>query len=101
MLERKVLLVDDNPVLCDALRAVLEAQPDFRVVGTAHTGAQAIELARSLSPDVVVLDVTLPDIRGSEVARRLKDLGGVRILALSAHVDGGTKAEMLAAGADA
>jgi CheY-like chemotaxis protein len=68
-----LLLVDDNPEFCESSMALLR-QDGFEVVGCVDTGAAAVEAVRFLHPDVVLLDVQLPDLDGFEVARRLATL---------------------------
>ena len=83
-----VLLVDDHPVVRSGIRTLLEKSPDITVVGETSSGMEALRLANDLTPDVVVLDMELPDISGSEVAQHLQNKQtGVRILVLSAHDD--------------
>lgn len=67
----RVAIVDDHPVVREGLRAALD-QPDLKVVGEAATGAAAIALAQSLEPDVLILDVQLPDRSGLEVLKTIK-----------------------------
>ena len=82
----RILLVDDHKVLRDGLRALLECEPDLQVVGEAGTGAQAIALADTLAPDVMVLDLGLPDINGLEVIRTLRQHNStLRIVVLSMY----------------
>ena len=82
----RILLVDDHKVLRDGLRALLELEIDLRIVGEAGTGASAIELARSLAPDLMILDLSLPDMSGLEVIRAVRrDMTGIRIIVLSMH----------------
>jgi two-component system response regulator NreC len=96
----KLLLVDDHAVVRSGLKMLLETQPDVAIVGEAEAGAEAVELARSLLPDVVVLDITLPDMSGIEVARRVhKICPQAAIVALTIHEDEQYFFEMLAAGA--
>ncbi len=96
----KLLLVDDHQVVRTGLRMLLEGQPDMKIVGEADSGLQAIEKARQLSPDVVVMDITLPDISGIEATRRLKEeLPGIAVVALTIHEDEQYFFEMLQAGA--
>ena len=82
----KVLLVDDHPVLRDGLRALLEEETDLIVVGEAANGREAIELTASLRPDVVVMDIGLPDISGIKAVEMIRNQGyGGRIVILSMH----------------
>ena len=84
----RLLLVDDHTVLRSGLKALLGSQSDLEVVGEAGTGHDAVQFARALHPDVVLLDITLPDMSGLDVAVRIKrDCPGVRILILTMHED--------------
>ncbi|MFJ9416963.1 response regulator [Streptomyces sp. NPDC101227] len=67
----RVLIVDDQEMVRDALRAVIDRRDDFHVVGTAADGAQAVALAPELRPDVVVMDVRMPGMTGVEATRRI------------------------------
>lgn len=69
----RVVIVDDHPMLREGTRALLERQPDLVVVGATGQGGEALRLAAELRPDVLLLDVHLPDLSGVEVARRLRD----------------------------
>lgn len=100
MSEIRLLLVEDHEVVRTGLRMLLESQADMDIVGEASTGDQAIALARELSPQVVVMDLTLPDISGIEVTRQLKQLyPDMAIVALTIHEDEQYFFEMLKAGA--
>ncbi|HEV7652905.1 MAG TPA: response regulator transcription factor [Actinophytocola sp.] len=95
----RVLISDDDPMIRDALREVLEAEPDIEVVGAAGDADEAIELAGEHGPAVVVLDVRMPGGGGPRAAREiLRHQPGTRILAFSAYDDSGTVAEMMRAG---
>jgi len=98
-----VLLVDDHQLVREALRDSLGREPDIEVVGEAGDAAGALEGARDLRPDLVVLDIGLPDVNGVEAATRLKQQAGVdsKIVALSAYADRRFVSEMLRAGASA
>ncbi len=84
----RVLLADDHPVVRSGIRSLLEKEGDIAVVGEAATGAEALDLTETMQPDVVLLDMELPDIAGTQVAQQLHQRHpGVKILALSAHDD--------------
>src|SRR3990172_6091412 len=100
MTRLRLLLVDDHAVVRSGLRMLLEAQPDVEIVGEAESGAQAVELAQSLNPDVVVMDISLPDFSGIEATRRLKAARpDVAVVALTIHEDEQYFFQMLSAGA--
>lgn len=82
----RVLLTDDHPIVRDGLVAVLELQPDMEVVGEAGDGPAAVELARALKPDVVLMDLQLPGFSGAEATREiLADSPQTRVLILTAY----------------
>ena len=96
----RLLLADDHKVVREALRSVLEVEPDIEVVGEAGDGAAALQLVRALLPCVVVMDIVMPGIDGIEATRRIvAETPGVRVLALSTHFDRRIVAQMLEAGA--
>jgi DNA-binding NarL/FixJ family response regulator len=84
----RVLIADDHPVVRSSVRSILEAAADIEVLGEARNGVEALHLTAELSPDVLLLDMEMPGLRGFEVARYLQMLKApVRILALSAYDD--------------
>ena len=96
----KVLLADDHRIVREGLKSLLESQPDLQVVAEASDGRQAVAMARDLSPDVVVMDVAMPQLNGIEATRQLSnDGGGMKIVALSMHSDRRFVSEALKAGA--
>jgi two-component system, NarL family, response regulator NreC len=100
MSEIRLLLVDDHEVVRTGLRMLLESQSDIKILAEASTGAEAIQMALEYQPDVVVMDITLPDITGIEATRRLKERQpGIAVVALTIHEDEQYFFEMLQAGA--
>jgi len=96
----KILLADDHAIIRQGLCSLLEKQPDVEVVGTAEDGQKAIELARELAPDIVIMDITMPNLNGINATRKIIDeLGGVKVIALSVHSSRRFVTEMLRAGA--
>jgi two-component system response regulator NreC len=96
----RLLLVDDHEVVRTGLRMLLEHQPDMEIVGEASTGAKALAMAAQQHPDVIVMDITLPDITGIEATRLIKQSQpGSAIVALTIHEDEQYFFEMLQAGA--
>jgi len=82
------VLADDHPIVRQGLRALLEGEARFKVVGEASDGLTAIDLIEQLQPDVAILDVQLPDLDGLEVARRTREQSpGTRVIMLSMHAD--------------
>jgi DNA-binding NarL/FixJ family response regulator len=95
-----VVIVDDHPIVRAGMRAILEAEADISVVGEGTKGADALRLLDDLCPDVLALDMQLPDLNGLEVTRRLRAQGSkIAILILSAHNDQETLFSLLEAGA--
>jgi DNA-binding NarL/FixJ family response regulator len=96
----RVLLVDDHRLVREALRDALARVDDVEIVGEAGDGQSALEQIRTTSPDVVVLDINLPDLDGMEVAARIRESDSVaKIVVLSAYSERRFVTEMLRAGA--
>lgn len=96
----RVLLSDDHRIMRQGLRALLEKEPDIKVVGEAEDGYSTIELARKLKPQVVVMDITMPDLNGIEATHHItKEMPDIKVLALSMHTDQRFVEKMLKAGA--
>lgn len=97
----RVLIADDHRIFRQGLRSLLESQPEVEVLGEAENGRALIKMARQFEPDLVILDVAMPEMNGIDAAHKLKELGiGTRILALSMHSDSRFVTQMLKAGAD-
>jgi DNA-binding NarL/FixJ family response regulator len=96
----RILLADDHAVVRQGFKMILGAQPDFEIVGEAGNGREAVELAENLKPDVVVMDVAMPELNGIEATRRLAaSAPHTRVVALSMHKDNVYVREILRAGA--
>ena len=95
----RVLMVDDHPVVLAGLKALVEADPDFQVVGNARDGRTALRLAKQLLPDVVVLDISMPEMNGIEVATTLLgERPECRVLVLTVHEDRAYLRQLVEAG---
>ena len=96
----RILIADDHAIMRQGLRSMLSDEPGFEVVGEAGDGREAIRLVRDLEPDVVVMDVGMPELNGVEAARQVvRDHPQVRVVALSMHADRRFVTGMLEAGA--
>jgi len=96
----RLLLADDHGMFREGLRALLEKHKDIKVIAEAANGREAVRLARDLTPTVVVMDVSMPDLSGVEATRRiLKRSPKAKVIALSMHSDRRFVVEMLRAGA--
>ena len=96
----RIVVADDQRVCRTTIIRYLEREKDFDVVAEAANGAEAIERARQLSPDIVVLDVNMPVVDGVQATREITArCRGVRVVGLSAHAAGRMARNMLAAGA--
>lgn len=96
----RVVLVDNHRILCEGLRWLIEREPDMEVVGEAADGRAAVDLVGRILPDVVLMDVVMPELNGIEATRQIRlEHPSVRVLALSMHVDKRYVLGMLEAGA--
>ena len=95
-----ILLAEDHAVVREGLRSLLEATGEFKVVGEAETGIEAVALAGKLQPDVIVMDIAMPGLNGCEATRQIVARNpAARVLALSAHSDEEYVARLIAVGA--
>ena len=96
----RVLIADDHKIMLAGLRSLLEKQTDFEVVGEADNGRKAVQMAQEKKPDVVVMDVSMPDLNGIEATKQIiESLPETRVIALSMHSDKRFVMGMLRAGA--
>ncbi|MFT3931098.1 MAG: response regulator transcription factor [Spongiibacteraceae bacterium] len=97
----RVALIDDHHLLREAIREKLERESDIEIVAEGSDGRSALSIADQYRPDLMLLDISLPDIIGTAVAQRIRaNFPDIRILALSMHTEKYFVVEMLAAGAD-
>jgi DNA-binding NarL/FixJ family response regulator len=97
----RVLIVDDHKIVRAGLASLLNEQPDIEVIGQAGNGREAISMAGSLHPDVIIMDVSMPVMNGDEATRQIKtQMPGARIIALSMFEDDEIMQKMFQAGAE-
>ena len=95
----RIVLADDHNILREGLRLLIEKQADMEVVGEAENGRTAVELAHKLKPDIVVMDISMPDLNGIEATRQIVGrIEGVKVVALSMHSGREYVMDMLQAG---
>ena len=96
----RILIADDHRIVRDGLRSLIDNEADLELVGMAATGRQALEMTRRLEPEVVVMDISMPDLNGIDATRQILDhRPGVKIIALSMHSEKQVIDGMLRAGA--
>ena len=96
----KILLADDHKIVSDCLKPLINKQPDMMVVGEAENGRMVVALAQKLNPNVVIMDISMPDLNGIEATRQIiAKCPGVRIITLSMNSDRRYVTGMLNAGA--
>jgi DNA-binding NarL/FixJ family response regulator len=96
----RIALVDDHPVVLAGIRALLQGAPDVELVGEANTGATGLKAICDCSPDIAVIDLSLPDISGMELARQIRrQCPHVKVIALTVHEDRAYVHPVLEAGA--
>jgi DNA-binding NarL/FixJ family response regulator len=96
----RILLADDHKIIRDGLRALIGKYPNMEVIAEAPDGRTAVRLAKELSPDVAIMDISMPDLNGIEAARQIRaEAPQVSVLTLSMHSDGRFVKQLFAAGA--
>ena len=84
----RIVLADDHPIVLDGLRNLIRAESDFELVGEAASGLSALKIIREQRPDVAVLDISMPELNGIVLSRRLNgEMPGLRLLVLTLHED--------------
>lgn len=84
----RIILADDHKIMLEGLRVLIEKQSDMTVVGEAETGQMAVDMAKELSPDIVIMDITMPDLNGIEAASRIRtESRDTNVIILSMHDD--------------
>jgi len=95
----KILLADDHKIIRDGLRSLIDNKSGMEVVAEAENGRNAVRLTRKLKPDVIIMDISMPDLNGIEATRQIiSESPGVRVIALSMHIDKRFVVEMFNAG---
>lgn len=95
----KILLADDHKIIRDGLRSLINNQSGMEVVAEADNGRNAVKLTRKLKPDLIIMDISMPDLNGIEATRQIiAESHGIKIIALSMHVDKRFVVEMFNAG---
>jgi len=96
----RVFIADDHEIMREGMCALLRRRPDVEVVGQAADGRQAVRLVKELAPDVVIMDIGMPNLNGIEATRQMvAENPKLKVMALSTHSDGAIVAKMLRAGA--
>ena len=96
-----LIIADDHKVVREGVRAVLDREPDMDVVGEAADGLEALDLVEELSPDILVLDLSMPGLPGLEVIRRMVESSESKVVVLTMHSDQRYAARALSYGASA
>lgn len=100
MTKLRIFLAEDHETIRDGLKLLVNSQSDMEVVGEADNGCVAVKLARELLPDVVVMDVSMPELNGLQATKKLKqECPQVKVLTLTRHTDDGYLQQLLQAGA--
>jgi DNA-binding NarL/FixJ family response regulator len=96
----RIMIADDHEIVRNGLRSLIENERDMEVIAEAGNGRDAVRIALELAPDVVIMDIAMPDLNGIEAARQIiTALPGIKVIALSMHADKRYVMEMLKAGA--
>jgi len=95
----KIVIADDHSIMREGLRLLIEKEGDMEVIGEAENGRRAVEMAETLKPDIIVMDVSMPDLNGIEATRQIVGrIEGIKVIALSMHSGREFVMDMLQAG---
>lgn len=98
----KIILTDDHAMIRAGIKSLIERDTDYEVVAEATNGRETVSMVQKLKPDVVVMDISMPDLNGVEATRQIKEIDNdIRIIALSVHKEVSFVRHMLKVGADA
>ena len=101
-MKMRIVLAEDNKIFCEGMRSLLEQVPNMEVVGSASDGIEAVRLVRALKPDVVIIEVAMPNLNGIEATRQIQAANGhTKVVALTAHAEKAIVTQMLRVGASA
>jgi two-component system, NarL family, response regulator NreC len=96
----RILICDDHTLFCEGVKALLRHEPLYEVIGDVRDGRQAVDMVRELKPDLLLMDVSMPDMNGFDATRRIRDFdGNVKVLILTMHEEEELVARCLEAGA--
>ncbi len=102
MSKSKILIVDDHSVVIEGIKSALREYPEFKVVGEAVDGLQAIEFTKSLGPDIVIMDISMPNLNGLEATKQIKQFNPeIQIVIYSMYSDKGFVVDLFKAGISA
>jgi len=97
----RILLADDHQLIRQGIKRIIEERSDIEVIGEANDGAELLRLMKTLTPDMVIVDISMPNLRGIEAAREIKSLSpGTKVLMLTMHKEKNFLIEAISAGAD-
>src|SRR5574340_1682545 len=97
----QIILADDHPLLRNLMKQSIERIPDFKIVGEASDGFELLELLKTVKPDLVILDITMPNLQGIEAAKEIKKTyPGIKIMILTMHKSKDHLRSALAAGVE-
>lgn len=96
----RILIADDHKIVRDGLRSLLERQPGMEVIGEADNGRMVLHLLKELKPDIIIMDIAMPEMNGIEATRQIMNIDrDIKVIALSMHSDKRYVVKMLQAGA--